>query len=114
MRRENTLRAKGIHFFGLGISGGEFGARHGPAMMAGGNRAVYARAQNMLEAIAAHFDGEPCCALVGENGAGHFVKMVHNGIEYAIMQIISEAYMIMREQMGLDASRMAQIFSGLE
>lgn len=110
IRREKDLNEKGINFFGLGISGGEYGARNGPAMMAGGNKAAYERARPMLEAISAKFDNEPCCALVGSDGAGHFVKMVHNGIEYGIMQVISEAYMIMRDVYELQASEIGKIF----
>lgn len=110
VRREKHLNEKGMNFFGLGISGGEYGARNGPAMMAGGNKAAYECARPMLEAISAKFDDEPCCALVGSDGAGHFVKMVHNGIEYGIMQVISEAYMIMRDVYGLQASRIGEIF----
>lgn len=112
IRREKFLNNKSINFFGLGISGGEFGARNGPAMMAGGNRSAYERARPMLEAISAKFEAEPCCALVGSDGAGHFVKMVHNGIEYGIMQVISEAYMVMRDVFGLEAGQIGKIFEG--
>ena len=110
IRREKALNARGINFFGLGISGGEEGARNGPAMMAGGDRDAYERARPMLEAIAAKYHDEPCCALVGADGAGHFVKMVHNGIEYGIMQIIAEAYMIMRDVHGMDAAQIGKVF----
>ncbi|MCP5416483.1 MAG: NADP-dependent phosphogluconate dehydrogenase [Chromatiaceae bacterium] len=110
MRREATLRAKGFYFIGLGVSGGEEGARHGPSLMAGGDQAAYGRVREMLEAMAATFAGKPCCALLGGDGAGHFVKMVHNGIEYAIMQLIAESYALLRELGGLDHDAMAQVF----
>ncbi|MEP6629785.1 MAG: NAD(P)-binding domain-containing protein, partial [Lapillicoccus sp.] len=85
-RRESALRDKGIHFVGTGISGGEVGALEGPAIMPGGSKESYAALGPILESIAAQVDGEPCCAWMGPDGAGHFVKMVHNGIEYADMQ----------------------------
>ena len=110
IRREERLEKEGFNFFGLGISGGEYGARNGPAMMAGGSKKAYDRAAPMLEAVSAKFGTEPCCALVGSDGAGHFVKMVHNGIEYAIMQIIAEAYMMMRDVYGMDATSIGQVF----
>ena len=110
MRRESELAAQGFHFIGLGISGGEEGARRGPAMMAGGDAAAYARIKPVLETIAAHYGDSPCCARVGRNGAGHFVKMVHNGIEYGIMQLIAEAYLLLRDLGGLDHGRMAATF----
>ncbi|WP_373237861.1 NADP-dependent phosphogluconate dehydrogenase [Cohaesibacter celericrescens] len=108
--RERLLNEKGMHFFGIGISGGEEGARNGPSMMAGGNKDAYERARPMLDAIAAKYEDAPCCALVGSDGAGHFVKTVHNGIEYAIMQILSEAYMIMRDVYHLDAQWCGRVF----
>ena len=92
LKRITFLQDKGIHFFGMGVSGGELGARLGPSMMPGGDRDAYQYLKPILEAIAAKADGQPCVAYMGNNAAGHYVKMVHNGIEYAIMQIISEVY----------------------
>jgi 6-phosphogluconate dehydrogenase len=92
LRRIIYLQDKGIHFFGMGVSGGELGARLGPSMMPGGDKDAYQYLKPILEAIAAKADGQPCVDYMGNNAAGHYVKMVHNGIEYAIMQIISEAY----------------------
>ncbi len=110
IRREAALAADGIGFLGLGVSGGEYGARHGPALMAGGSTEAYAQARPMLEAIAARFGSDPCCALLGEGGAGHFIKMVHNGIEYGLMQAIAEAYGLMRDLFRLDHADMSGIF----
>jgi 6-phosphogluconate dehydrogenase len=90
--RINYLQGKGIHFFGMGVSGGEMGARLGPSMMPGGDKDAWQYLKQILEAIAAKADGEPCVAYMGNNAAGHYVKMVHNGIEYAMMQMISEVY----------------------
>jgi 6-phosphogluconate dehydrogenase len=90
-RREAALREHGLHFVGAGISGGEEGALHGPSIMPGGSRESYTALGPLLEEIAAKFEGEPCCAYMGPDGAGHYVKMVHNGIEYAAMQVIAEA-----------------------
>lgn len=112
IRREAALKDRGIHFIGLGVSGGEEGARHGPSLMAGGDAEAYGRARPVLEAIAARFDGRPCCALVGGDGAGHFVKMIHNGIEYAVMQLIAEAYAMLRDAGGLSHGEMAAVFRG--
>ncbi len=95
-RRIDFLQPKGIHFFGMGVSGGEAGARFGPSMMPGGDKAAYQYLQPVFEAIAAKADSKPCVAYVGNGAAGHYVKMVHNGIEYAMMQIISEAYDILK------------------
>src|SRR5438309_3057479 len=92
LRRINNLSDKGIHFFGMGVSGGELGARLGPSMMPGGDQNAYQYLKPLLEAVAAKADGVPCVAYMGNNAAGHYVKMVHNGIEYAIMQMISEVY----------------------
>ncbi len=102
IRREAALKEKGLLFVGAGISGGEEGALNGPAIMPGGPAESYASLGPLLESIAAHVDGVPCCVHVGPDGAGHFVKMVHNGIEYADMQLIGEAYDLLRQ--GLDAS----------
>ena len=109
-RREAALRGSGIHFVGMGVSGGEEGALLGPSIMPGGTEESYRRLGPMLESISAHVDGEPCCAHVGPDGAGHFVKMVHNGIEYADMQLIAEAYDLLRRVAGLDVARIAEVF----
>ena len=95
-RREVSLRERGLHFVGMGVSGGEEGALNGPSIMPGGTAESYDRLGPMLESISAHVDGTPCCTHVGPDGAGHFVKMVHNGIEYADMQLIAEAYDLLR------------------
>jgi 6-phosphogluconate dehydrogenase len=108
-RREAALRERGLHFVGAGISGGEEGALLGPSIMPGGSRESYAALGPLLEDIAAKFDGEPCCAYMGPDGAGHFVKMVHNGIEYADMQFIAEAYDLLRGA-GLEPARIAEVF----
>jgi 6-phosphogluconate dehydrogenase len=108
-RREAALRERGLHFVGAGISGGEEGALLGPSIMPGGSRESYAALGPLLEDIAAKFDGEPCCAYMGPDAAGHFVKMVHNGIEYADMQFIAEAYDLLRGA-GLEPARIAEVF----
>ncbi|RIK15682.1 MAG: phosphogluconate dehydrogenase (NADP(+)-dependent, decarboxylating) [Acidobacteria bacterium] len=108
-RREQRLRAEGLHFVGAGISGGEVGALEGPSIMPGGSRESYAALGPILESIAATVDGEPCCAYMGPDGAGHFVKMVHNGIEYADMQFIAEAYDLLRAA-GLEPERLSDVF----
>lgn len=95
-RREAYLAEKGFGFLGVGVSGGEDGARLGPSIMPGGNREYYARVEPIFEAVAAKVDGEPCVAYMGSGSAGHFVKMVHNGIEYAMMQLIAEAYDLLK------------------
>lgn len=95
-KRIDYLQPKGIHFFGMGVSGGEAGARFGPSMMPGGDKEAYQYLKPILEAIAAKADGNPCVAYMGNGPAGHYVKMVHNGIEYAMMQLISEAYDLMK------------------
>jgi 6-phosphogluconate dehydrogenase len=110
-RRVAEYDVKGINFLGVGVSGGEEGARHGPSIMAGGDKGAWDRVARVFNDIAAKFDGEPCCALVGPEGAGHFVKTIHNGIEYADMQMIAEVYGIMRDGLGLPAGRMAEIFA---
>lgn len=96
-RRYKELEEKGFHFVGMGVSGGEEGARRGPSMMPGGDEEAYEVLKPILEKIAAQVDGEPTVAFMGKGSAGHFVKMVHNGIEYAIMQLISESYEIMKK-----------------
>lgn len=108
-RRVGELEAKGIHFFGMGVSGGEEGARNGPAMMPGGDPEAYKVVQPVFEAIAAKVNGEPCVTYIGPGSAGHFVKMVHNGIEYAMMQLITEAYEVMRKGLGLKGEQIHAI-----
>jgi 6-phosphogluconate dehydrogenase len=100
-----------IAFLGIGVSGGEEGARHGPSIMGGGPKAAWDRVAPVLEAIAAKHEGAPCAAWMGEAGAGHFVKAVHNGIEYADMQMIAEAYGVMRDGMGKSAAEIAAVFA---
>ncbi|MBT8492661.1 MAG: decarboxylating NADP(+)-dependent phosphogluconate dehydrogenase [Deltaproteobacteria bacterium] len=111
-RRTDALADKGILFVGMGISGGEEGARHGPSMMPGGNIDAWPAIKDMFQAISAVADGEPCCQWVGEQGAGHYVKMVHNGIEYGDMQVICEAYQLLREGLGYDTKKCAEVFRG--
>jgi 6-phosphogluconate dehydrogenase len=110
-RREADLRAKGFHFVGAGISGGEEGALKGPSIMPGGPAESYAVLGPMFESIAAKVDGVPCCTHVGPDGAGHFVKMVHNGIEYADMQLIAEAYDLLRQGLGATPAEIAAILA---
>lgn len=109
-RRYTYLKKKGLVFFGTGISGGESGARFGPAIMPGGESHAYHSIQPILEAISAHVGSEPCCTFIGQGGAGHYVKMVHNGIEYADMQLISEAYRILKYIGGLTNEAIAEVF----
>ena len=97
-------------FLGIGVSGGEEGARHGPSIMGGGKRAYWDRVSHILEAISAKYEGTPCATWMGEEGAGHFVKAVHNGIEYADMQMIAEIYGILRDGLGMDASAIGKVF----
>ncbi|MCK8675601.1 NADP-dependent phosphogluconate dehydrogenase [Rhodococcus sp. HM1] len=111
IRREAELRARGLHFVGAGISGGEEGALNGPSIMPGGPAESYAAVGPLLEKIAAQVDGTPCCTHIGPDGAGHFVKMVHNGIEYADMQLIGEAYHLLRDALGYDAGQIADVFA---
>jgi len=110
-RREAALRKIGVHFVGAGVSGGEDGALNGPSIMPGGSPESYAAVGPLLERIAAQVDGTPCCAYVGPDGAGHFVKMVHNGIEYADMQLIAEAYDLLRRVLGATPAEIAAIFA---
>ncbi|AMQ05545.1 NADP-dependent phosphogluconate dehydrogenase [Sporosarcina psychrophila] len=110
-RRAATLKESGIHFIGAGVSGGEEGARNGPSIMPGGSKEAYEQVKPILDAISAKVDGIPCSAYMGLDGAGHYVKMVHNGIEYGDMQLISEAYFIMKHALGLDAQELHEIFS---
>ncbi|RXM50555.1 MULTISPECIES: NADP-dependent phosphogluconate dehydrogenase [unclassified Chryseobacterium] len=109
-RRYKELSSKGIHFFGMGISGGESGARRGPSMMPGGDKIAYERLRPIFEAIAAKVDGEPCVEFLGNGSAGNYVKMVHNGIEYGIMQLIAETYDIMKNVYHLDHETIQQSF----
>ncbi|GAA1823019.1 NADP-dependent phosphogluconate dehydrogenase [Luedemannella flava] len=109
-RREATLRDRGLHFVGTGVSGGEEGALLGPSIMPGGSAQSYEKLGPIFRSIAAQVDGEPCCVHIGPDGAGHFVKMVHNGIEYADMQLIAEAYDLLREGLGASPAEIADIF----
>lgn len=109
-RREEAVRERGLHYVGSGVSGGEEGALKGPSIMPGGTAESYDRLGAMFEKISAHVDGVPCCTHVGPDGAGHFVKMVHNGIEYADMQLIAEAYDLMRKGLGLTAPEIGKVF----
>src|SRR5579875_3703427 len=109
-RREHALREHGLNFVGCGVSGGEEGALLGPSIMPGGSKEAYARLRPILESIAAQVDGTPCCVHVGPDGAGHFVKMVHNGIEYADMQLIAEAYDLLRAGLGASPAEIGEIF----
>ena len=109
-RRERALREHGLHFVGCGVSGGEEGALNGPSIMPGGSDRSYTKLGPIFESIAAQVDGTPCCVHVGPDGAGHFVKMVHNGIEYADMQLIAEAYDLLRTGLGGTPARLAEIF----
>jgi 6-phosphogluconate dehydrogenase len=111
-RREANLRERGLHFVGTGISGGEEGALNGPSIMPGGTAEAYQSLGPLLESIAAQVDGRPCCTHVGPDGAGHFVKMVHNGIEYADMQLIAEAYDLLRHGAGRQPADIAEVFQG--
>ncbi|GAV00618.1 hypothetical protein RvY_11443 [Ramazzottius varieornatus] len=110
-RRTKELEAKGILFVGSGVSGGEEGARHGPSLMPGGSAAAWPAIKDIFQGIAAKADGEPCCDWVGEDGAGHFVKMVHNGIEYGDMQLIAEAYHILRDVVGMNNDQMSEVMA---
>jgi 6-phosphogluconate dehydrogenase len=111
-RRTKDLAAKGILFIGTGVSGGEEGARFGPSIMPGGNKEAWPHVKDIFQAIAAKVeDGTPCCDWVGEDGAGHYVKMVHNGIEYGDMQLIGEAYQLLKDGLGLSADELAEVFT---
>ena len=109
-RRQLALAEKNLHFVGMGVSGGEEGALHGPSIMPGGSDHAWERLQPVLESIAAVVDGTPCTTHVGPDAAGHFVKMVHNGIEYADMQLIAESYDLLRTLVGLEPGEIADIF----
>lgn len=109
-RRYEALKEKGIRYFGVGISGGEEGARRGPSIMPGGEKEAYEQIRPVLEKIAAYAEGEPCCTYIGPDGAGHYVKMVHNGIEYADMQLIAEAYILLKSVAGYTNAELGDIF----
>jgi 6-phosphogluconate dehydrogenase len=111
-RRTAALAEQGLRFLGVGVSGGEEGALTGPSIMPGGDRGAYDDVADVLTAIAAQVDGTPCCTYVGPDGAGHYVKMVHNGIEYADIQLITEAYDLLRHVAGLDVTEIARTFDG--
>ncbi|MFA9560096.1 NADP-dependent phosphogluconate dehydrogenase [Evansella sp. AB-rgal1] len=111
IRRNTKLAEKGIHFIGTGVSGGEEGALKGPSIMPGGQKEAYDLVEPMLKDISAKVNGEPCCTYIGPNGAGHYVKMVHNGIEYGDMQLICEAYFLMKNILKLDTNELHTIFS---
>lgn len=110
IRREKEISARGLHFVGAGISGGEEGALNGPSIMPGGPAKSYESLGPLLESIAANVDGTPCVTHIGPDGAGHFVKMVHNGIEYADMQVIGEAYHLLRYAAGMQPAEIAEVF----
>jgi 6-phosphogluconate dehydrogenase len=109
-RRAGALKEKEIHFFGMGISGGEEGARKGPSMMPGGDPIAYQKVKPIFEAIAARVNGDPCVAYIGPGASGHFVKMVHNGIEYALMQLISETYEILKKNLRMNNETIHSVF----
>lgn len=110
-RRAQALQEKGLHYIGTGVSGGEYGALHGPSIMPGGPRKAYDRVRRILEAIAAKVNGEPCVTYLGPRGAGHYVKMVHNGIEYGDIQLIAEAYDILSRGGGLIPEELHEVFA---
>ncbi|MXU65276.1 NADP-dependent phosphogluconate dehydrogenase [Oceanomicrobium pacificus] len=110
-RRFGELADSGLTFIGMGVSGGAEGARHGPSIMVGGTQESYDRVSDVLTAISAKFEGTPCCAYLGSDGAGHFVKTIHNGIEYGDMQMIAEIYGVFRDGMGLQAAQIAPYFA---
>ena len=109
--RARNLAAKGIQFLGVGVSGGEEGARHGPSIMPGGPKEAYERVRPVFEAVAAKVSGDPCVTWLGPGSAGHFVKMVHNGIEYAVMQLIAETYDLMKRGLALSDNQLREVFS---
>jgi 6-phosphogluconate dehydrogenase len=112
VRREAAMAARGLGFLGTGVSGGEEGALWGPSIMPGGAAEAYGLVEELLTRIAARVDGTPCCRLIGPGGAGHYVKMVHNGIEYADMQLIAEAYDLLGQGAGMGAAELAEVFEG--
>jgi 6-phosphogluconate dehydrogenase len=110
VRREQAMASRGLRFLGAGVSGGEEGALWGPSIMPGGSPEAYGMVEQLLTTIAAQVEGVPCCRLVGPGGAGHYVKMVHNGIEYADMQLIAEAYDLLGQGLGMGAGQLAEVF----
>jgi len=112
IRRTRELESRGFRYIGTGVSGGEEGALHGPSIMPGGTREAYDQVGSIFLDIAAKVDGEPCCTYIGADGAGHYVKMVHNGIEYGDMQLIGEAYMLMKDALGMSHEEMHRTFAG--
>ena len=112
VRRAENLESRGLLFVGTGVSGGEEGARTGPSIMPGGSHQAWEHIGPIFQSIAAQVDGTPCCDWVGDGGAGHFVKMVHNGIEYGDMQLITEAYHLMKSGLGMQAEEIGEVFSG--
>jgi 6-phosphogluconate dehydrogenase len=110
-RREKSLSKRGIRFLGMGISGGEYGARHGPSLMPGGSEEAYNRVRSILEVSAAQVKGEPCVTYLGPGSAGHYVKMVHNGIEYGIMQLIAESYDLLKRGLNFDLNSLRSIYA---
>src|SRR5699024_1916161 len=111
LRRNEELSEAGIHFIGTGVSGGEEGALNGPSLMPGGQKEAYELVAPIFEAISAKVDGDPCVTYIGPDGAGHFVKMVHNGIEYGDMQLIGEAYFILKHVLGMEADELSEVFT---
>jgi 6-phosphogluconate dehydrogenase len=109
--RAGNLAAKGIHFLGVGVSGGEEGARHGPSIMPGGSKDAYERVRPVFEAAAANVNGDPCVTWLGPGSAGHFVKMVHNGIEYGVMQLLAETYDLMKRSLGLNDDEVHEVYA---
>ena len=112
MRRFHELEGSGLTFIGMGVSGGEEGARHGPSIMVGGTEDSWKRIESVLTAISAKYEGEPCAAWLGTDGAGHFVKTIHNGIEYADMQMIAEIYGVLRDGLGMGPKEIGEVFAG--
>jgi 6-phosphogluconate dehydrogenase len=111
VRRSKELEARGIRFIGSGVSGGEEGALKGPSIMPGGQKSAYELVEPILTAISAKVDGDPCCTYIGPDGAGHYVKMVHNGIEYGDMQLICEAYQLLKDVLGVNTEELHEIFT---
>jgi 6-phosphogluconate dehydrogenase len=111
-RRRRELAGQGLQFIGLGVSGGAEGARHGPSLMPGGDRSAYEQVRPIFEAVAAQVNGEPCVTYLGRSSAGHYVKMIHNGIEYGLMQLLAEGYDLMKRGLGLDDDALQAAFDG--
>src|ERR1017187_10108487 len=109
--RARNPNAQGLQFLGVGVSGGEEGARHGPSIMPGGPKEAYERVRPVLEAVAARVNGDPCVTWLGPGSAGHFVKMVHNGIEYAVMQLIAKTYDLMQRGLALNDDQLRDVYS---